>query len=164
VETPGIAFALLRGRAAFKAAIASVVIPDPKKLLWRDAVVAFVREQHQTGRQVLLCTASHRHVADAVAAHLGCFHGIVATDGSENTKGVAKLEAIRRVIGRNTPFDYMGDTKADLPILAVARLGYLVAPTDAMREQPCASRELSASSTAFEVSKQPRLTHSPHLP
>jgi phosphoserine phosphatase len=132
---PAVAFALLEGRAAFKSAVATRFVPDPEFLPWRATVVSFVREQHASGRRVLLTTAAHRRIAESVAAYLACFDGIVATEGEENAKGAAKLVAIRRFIGSDAPFDYMGDSSADLPIFAGARFGYLVAPTAAVRDQ-----------------------------
>ncbi|MEP7343617.1 MAG: haloacid dehalogenase-like hydrolase [Gemmatimonadaceae bacterium] len=134
-QIPRIAIALLRGRAAFKRSVAATVIPNPAKLPWRATVVAFVREQRASGRRVLLATAADRRVADSVATYLGCFDGIVASDGAENAKGSHKVEAIRRAIGEDTPFDYMGDSTADLPVFEVARVGYLVAPNHTLREQ-----------------------------
>ena len=127
-KLPGVALALTRGRGELKTAIAASVVPDPHRLPWRDAVVAFVRDQHDQGRRVLLATAAHRRIAEAVAAYLTCFDAIVATEGSDNAKGTAKVAAIRRHIGAG-PFDYMGDSMADLPIFAAARHGYLVAPS-----------------------------------
>ena len=134
-KIPGVAIALLNGRAALKSALAANVVPDPASLPWRAAVVAFVREQHASGRRVLLATAAHRRIAESVAAYLGCFHGIVASEGRDNAKGEAKVQAIRRTLGSDTPFDYVGDSAADLPVFAVARWGYLVAPTAAVRDQ-----------------------------
>ena len=132
---PAVVIALLHGRAALKSALAAKVLPDPASLPWRAAVVAFVREQHASGRRVLLATAAHRRIAESVAAYLGCFDGIVASEGTANAKGAAKVDAIRRALGRDTPFDYVGDSAADLPVFAVARWSYLVAPTTAVRDQ-----------------------------
>jgi len=44
-----------------------------------------------------------------------------------------KLAAIRRTLG-DGPFDYIGDTLADLPVLIAARKGYLVAPSYRLKE------------------------------
>jgi phosphoserine phosphatase len=129
----GAVLAIVYGRAAFKAAMARVVIPDPASLPWRVEVTSFVREQKAAGRRVFLATAAHRKVAEAVAGYLGCFDGIVATDGRANAKGAGKLAAIRRALG-DGPFDYVGDHRADLPVLQAARKGYLVAPNAALRK------------------------------
>lgn len=135
-----IGLALLRGRAAFKEAVADAIVPNPATLPWRPAVVSFIRSERERGRRLFLTTAADRRVAESVAAYLGCFDGIVASDGAANTKGAAKVAAIQRLIGDGaaSPFDYIGDSPADLPIFAAARFGYLVAPTPALRQQAAA--------------------------
>lgn len=133
-KLPVLAVALLRGRAALKSAVAASMIPDPATLPWREDVVSFVRIEHESGRRVVLATAAHRRIAESVASYLGCFDAIVATDGSHNAKGPGKVDAIRRAIGER-PFDYVGDSAADLPIFAAARHGYLVAPSPALHQR-----------------------------
>ncbi|MFN8582230.1 MAG: haloacid dehalogenase-like hydrolase [Gemmatimonadaceae bacterium] len=134
---PVIATSALAGRAALKTAVAAALVPNPAALPWRDDVVEFVRREHSEGRHILLATAAHRRIADSVAAHLGCFAAVVATEGTDNAKGEAKVEAIRRAIGTG-PFDYVGDSSADLPIFAAARHGYLVAPSSDLRKRVAA--------------------------
>jgi phosphoserine phosphatase len=95
--------------------------------------VAFLREQRSLGRQIVLATAAHRLVAEAVAAHLGLFDATVATDSGANLKGARKAKHIRKSLGVND-FDYIGDSVADLPIFRVARVGYLVAPSPSLRQ------------------------------
>jgi phosphoserine phosphatase len=134
LSLPAVGLSLFRGRASFKDAIARRVLPDPASLPWRDDVLAFVREEKRRGRRVWLTTAAHRRVAECVAQYLGCFDGIIATEGSENAKGAGKVAAIRRVLG-DTPFDYVGDSLADLPVLGAARVGHLVAPSPRLRAE-----------------------------
>ena len=119
---------LLRGRPALKAFVAHRYVPDPARLVWRTEVIAFLREQRHQGRQIILATAAHRMVAEAVVAHLGLFDGLVATDGGANLKGDQKAIHIRKSLNTNE-FDYIGDSRADLAVFRVARLGYLVAPS-----------------------------------
>lgn len=144
---PLAAIALLRGRAPMKALIARHVVPDPKRLHWREEVVNFTKMEKSFGRKVYLATAAHRRVAEAVAEYLACFDDIIATDGEVNAKGPGKLEAIRRVLG-DVPFDYIGDTMADLPVLIAARKGYLVAPSHRLKE---AARKHLAVERTFDV-------------
>jgi len=121
-------FVLLRGRPALKAYVARRYVPDPATLVWRTEVLAFLREERGRGRKIVLATAAHRLVAEAVARHLGLFDALVATDAGSNVKGKHKTLHIRNSLSCND-FDYIGDSSADLPIFRVARLGYLVAPT-----------------------------------
>jgi phosphoserine phosphatase len=124
-------FLLLRGRAALKGYIARRYVPDPASLVWRSEVLAFLREERTRGRQIILTTAAHRLIAEAVAAHLGLFDGVVATDAGTNVKGRRKAEQIRKSLGNNE-FDYVGDSGDDLPVFQAARVSYLVAPAPSL--------------------------------
>jgi phosphoserine phosphatase len=125
-------FVLLGGRPRLKAFVARRYVPDPKGLLWRTEVLEFLRVEKAKGRQIVLATAAHRLVGEAVVAHLGLFDALVATDSGENVKGRQKAVHIRKSLSCNE-FDYVGDHPADLPIFAEARLGYLVAPSPSLR-------------------------------
>lgn len=115
---------LLQGRAALKDAIAERVTLAVDTLPWRDELLAWLREQKSAGRRLVLATAAHRSIADAVAAHLGLFDEVIATEAGRNLKGTAKLAAIRERFGDD--FVYAGDARADLPIWRAARAAVLV--------------------------------------
>lgn len=115
---------LLQGRAALKDAIAERVTLAVDTLPWREELLAWLREQKSAGRRLVLATAAHRSIADAVAAHLGLFDEVIATEAGRNLKGTAKLAAIRERFGDD--FVYAGDARADLPIWRAARAAVLV--------------------------------------
>lgn len=115
---------LLQGRAALKDAIAERVTLAVDTLPWRDELLAWLREEKSAGRRLVLATAAHRSIADAVAAHLGLFDEVIATEAGRNLKGTAKLAAIRERFGDD--FVYAGDARADLPIWRAARAAVLV--------------------------------------
>jgi phosphoserine phosphatase len=131
-------FFLLGGRAAFKRRLAGIAEIDPARLPYRGDVIDYLRAEKRSGRTLVLATAAFRSVAEPVAAYLGLFDDIIATDGDENLKGAAKLDAIRRHSGTED-FVYMGDSVADLPILRGARAGILVHPSRRLREAATAS-------------------------
>jgi len=124
-------FVLVRGRAALKEYIARRYVPDPANLVWRPEVLAFIREERTRGRHIILATAAHRLVAESVAAHLGLFDGVVATDLGSNLKGRHKAAEICKSL-EGKEFDYIGDSAADLPVFQAARVSYLVAPTPSL--------------------------------
>lgn len=124
-------FVLLRGRPAFKAFIARRYVPDPSVLAWRAEVLTFLREEKRRGRRLVLATAAHRLIGEAVFTHLGFFDSMVATDVGPNLKGSRKADQIRKALQCNE-FDYIGDSAADLPIFQAARIGYLVAPSPSL--------------------------------
>ena len=125
-------FVLLGGRPRLKAYVARRYIPDPASLKWRNEVLAFLREERSRGRRIVLATAAHRLVGEAVAAHLGLFDAIVATDAGDNVKGRMKAVHIRKSLSCKE-FDYVGDHMADVPVFEEARLGYLVAASPALQ-------------------------------
>jgi phosphoserine phosphatase len=130
---PTMPFMVLRGRAGFKEFVSRHVSLDPARLPYRGDVVEFVRRERATGRRVVLATAATRHVADAVAAHLGLFDLVVASQGGHNAKGDGKVESIRGVLG-NSEFDYIGDSLPDVPVFKAARKSYLVCPSPALAD------------------------------
>lgn len=124
-------FVLLRGRPALKAWVASRYVPDPATLIWRTEVLEFLKEERGRGRRIVLATAAHRRIGEAVAEYLGLFDALVATDGDENVKGKNKTAFIRKSLNCSE-FDYIGDSHADIPIFEACRMGYLVAPTQSL--------------------------------
>lgn len=125
-----VARALPRGRAAFKRALGEAIVPDPADLPYRQEVVDFLRQEKARGRRIVLATAGDARHARAVADHLGLFDDVLASDGTVNLKGAAKLEAIRALCG-GEPFAYLGDSAADEPLFAAAAERYAVGGADA---------------------------------
>lgn len=117
-------FWLLKGRAAFKAFVASNAGFPAESLPYNQPLLAYLRREKDKGRQIILATASHRSVADKVAKHLGIFDQVVATDSASNLKGANKLKAIETKVGSD--FVYAGDSAVDIPIWKSARAAVLV--------------------------------------
>jgi phosphoserine phosphatase len=134
---PMLPFVVFTGRARFKQFVSDRVMLDPASLPYRRDVLAFVRQERANFRPVVLATAAHRRIADAVARHLAVFDFVIATDGRHNAKGIGKLASIRAHLGHGE-FDYIGDSMADVPVFRAARRSYLVCPDailqDAVRD------------------------------
>ena len=119
-------FFIARGRAALKAAVVeSGVDIDPARLPYNDDVLAFVREQRTQGRRIVLATASHRRLVEPVAAHLGLFDAVEATEGAVNLKGPRKAARLVQRFGERG-FDYIGDSLADGAVWQHARQALVV--------------------------------------
>ncbi len=112
LQLPALAAGLTQGRAKFKAAIAEKVEIDGALLPYNEDVVAFLREEKARGRRIILATAAHESIAQAVAAHLDLFDDVIATTETRNLKGENKADALEDVTG-STNFDYIGDSTAD---------------------------------------------------
>lgn len=112
--------AMLRGKAAFKAAIADAASIDAATLPFEEAVLDYIRRESAFGRPVYLASASHADHVRAIADHLGIFAGWIASDGIVNLAGSAKAAKLVDMFGQGG-FDYIGNSKADLPVWAAAR-------------------------------------------
>lgn len=111
---------LPRGRAAFKRWVAGQASLDISILPYSDAVLAEIAAARAEGREVWLVSASDAHLVQAVADHLGCFDGVMGSDGRLNLKGENKARALVEKFGAGG-FDYIGNETADWPIWSQAR-------------------------------------------
>ena len=112
-------WALRRGKAALKAALAAITVPDPALLPYNSRLLAFLRDEQKRGRPLILATAADRRVAAAVAQHLDLFDAVLASDGVVNLAGPAKLAAIETALaGRD--FAYVGNERRDLAVWRAA--------------------------------------------
>jgi 4-hydroxybenzoate polyprenyltransferase len=115
---------LMRGRAAFKEAVAAHARVNPATLPYREPLLAYLREQRTQGRSIVLATAAHVSIARDVADHLRLFDDVLATEGGRNLKGRDKLQACRERFPDG--FVYAGDGRADLAVWAGAQGAILV--------------------------------------
>ncbi len=119
---------LVRGKAQLKRKLASHVALNPATLPYRTDVLDMLRAEHASGRELILTTATDAGPAEAIAAHLGIFSSVCASDGVTNLSGQRKLRAILLRVG-NGGFDYIGDASVDLPIWRAANGAILVNPS-----------------------------------
>jgi 4-hydroxybenzoate polyprenyltransferase len=123
---------LMRGKAAVKAEIAARSPLDATSLPYNSGLLAMLGEMRGT-RPIILCTAAHTDYAHAVAAHLGLFDGILATERA-NFDAPRKVDRLVAEFGKGG-FDYAGDQAADLAVFAVARRAFAVNATSALRNR-----------------------------
>jgi 4-hydroxybenzoate polyprenyltransferase/phosphoserine phosphatase len=125
---------VFKGRAAFKQHLAAAETLDPATLVYNRDVMSLVASARREGRKVYLCTAADASIAEAIAAQLGGFDGVFASDGQRNLKGAAKADFLTRMFGAGK-FDYAGDAAADLPVWRQAATAYVVAPGAGLRRR-----------------------------
>ena len=121
-------FWMLRGKSYYKHKITSIAIPDPAFLPYNEDVLSFIKNQKLKGKQIVLTTASVRSVAESVADYLDVFDDIIPSEGDTNNKGKQKRDTLTEKYGNN--WDYIGDSKADLPVWEAARKAYAVDPSN----------------------------------
>lgn len=117
--------ALRQGRAAVKERFSDLAVFDSSLLPLNTELVSWLCQQKASGRQLVLATASDQRTAQAVAQQLDLFDMVLASDGKRNLKGATKAAALVERFGEGG-FDYVGDSRADLPVWAAARQAVIV--------------------------------------
>jgi 4-hydroxybenzoate polyprenyltransferase len=117
----------VQGRAHLKAQVASRVTLDVAHLPYNRPLLNYLRDQHAAGRKLYLATGADRATAERVAAHLGIFEDVMASDGTVNLTGSNKLQQLEQRFASNG-FDYIGNALPDLPILQGAQQAMLANP------------------------------------
>src|SRR6267154_228520 len=103
LELPGW---LAGGKANLKAHLTQAVSLDVSLLPYNQPLLAYLRGQREMGRSIYLATGADRDLAVRVAAHIGLFDGVLASDGSSNLTGKTKLAKFRQYFN-NSDFDYI---------------------------------------------------------
>jgi 4-hydroxybenzoate polyprenyltransferase len=120
------------GLAAFKRCVAQEIQLDPAALPYHAELLAFLKSEHAKGRELFLVTASDEAPARAVAAHVGLFSDVMASDGVINLKATRKRDALVARFGEKG-FDYAGNSTDDLAVWEVAAEIIVVNPCTPVR-------------------------------
>lgn len=99
-------------RAALKQAVARLAPIDPATLPYNTELLDFLRAEKASGRTIVLATAADQAVAKPIAAYLGVFDDVIASDGRRNLKGAAKAAALVERFGAGQ-FCYAGNDASD---------------------------------------------------
>ncbi len=118
---------LAQGRAALKARVAEAALPDFDTLPLRTELLAYLQQQRQRGRRLVLATGADQRAARAIADRLGLFDTVLASDGRENLTGERKRRRLVALYGERG-FDYVGDSRKDLAVWRSARRALIAAP------------------------------------
>lgn len=113
----------VNGRAYVKSQLAAYA-PQPDKLPYDERVLDWLHGERARGRTLVLASASDRKVVEGVAAHLGLFDAVFASDGRVNLKSRRKAEALARAFPRG--FVYAGNEAADVKVWEAAAGAVLV--------------------------------------
>lgn len=149
-DVPQLAFALpawlAGGKAVMKRRIADRVSLDARTLPYDERVVAWIKEQRESGRTIVLCTASDAKFARQIAEHLRLFDDVIASDGTTNLSAQRKADVLSARFGERG-FDYAGNSRADLPVWKQSRNAIVVAAPCAVSE---AARRVATVEREFE--------------
>lgn len=125
---------LAEGKAAMKQRLAAVAPLDAASLPYNLPLLAWLKEQRAQGRRLVLCTAADQSYADAIAAHLGLFDEVLASDGRINLSGEQKAARLTERFGAQG-FDYAGNAMTDLPVWQAARQAIVVNASEAVARE-----------------------------
>ena len=115
---------LARGRAYAKARLADAAPCDPSILPYDDEFVEWLRAERNSGRIVVLATASNACEAQRIADHVGLFDRVFASDEATNLKSRRKAEALQKAYPDG--FVYAGNERADLKVWRAASAAVVV--------------------------------------
>lgn len=118
---------VLDGKAALKSQVSNIITLDVEHLPYNRPLLEYLAAERGLGRRIYLATGADARLAERIAAHLGIFDGVLASDGSTNLTGSNKLASLRsRFDGED--FDYIGNARPDLPLLEHAGAAMLANP------------------------------------
>jgi 4-hydroxybenzoate polyprenyltransferase len=123
-------FWLAKGKANLKIEVNRRAPLDASQLPYNASLLTYLHDQHREGRSIYLTTGAEGEIAERVAAHLGIFNGVLASDGVTNLTHSRKLSSLRARFGQ---FDYIGNSRADLPLLTNANEAMVANPTLGLR-------------------------------
>ncbi len=121
---------IAEGKAAFKRHLTKLVTLDVEHLPYNRTLLEYLRQQHGEGREIYLATAADHELAERIAAYLGIFSGVLASDGATNLAGGNKLAAFRAKFGEN--FCYIGNARPDVELLAACESPMVANPDRAL--------------------------------
>jgi 4-hydroxybenzoate polyprenyltransferase/phosphoserine phosphatase len=124
---------LAAGRARLKQELSARWEFTAAQLPYNEGVLQLIEFERARGRRIVLCTAADDRIANAVAAHLGLFDDVIASDGSSNLRGERKADALCRRFGERG-FVYAGNDNTDCAVWRHAEAAVVVnAPASVAR-------------------------------
>ncbi len=129
---------LAEGRAGLKARLADLGIIDPDQLPLNEAVLAYVQAARAEGRHVVLVSAADHRQVTAVAEKTNLFDEAYGSAEGRNLKGTEKAAFLTAHFGEKM-FDYVGDSRADLPVWETARTAITVQAKAGLRAAAAAA-------------------------
>lgn len=120
-------FWIVQGKYYFKEQLEKHSKISPEMMLYREKVLQYIIEEKKSGRKIVLATASMPKIAKNIADYLGIFDEVLASEDNVNLRAENKRDKLIELYGKKG-FDYIGDSKADLPVWEAADKAILVHP------------------------------------
>jgi len=145
---------LFKGRAHLGHRLAREVMPDVSTLPYRPDVLAYLEAERRRGTPLVLVARADERVAHAVAAHLGLFERVLASDAQTELFGPTRRDLLVAEFGERG-FDYAARDRDD-PVWAAARDALVVRDR---RRQPDHAATGTGLLPAFETAPAGAAVH-----
>ncbi|WP_275790893.1 UbiA family prenyltransferase [Pararhizobium gei] len=122
-----IVYWMFKGKARLKYEIAARTGREAADWPYREAVLNRLKLERASGRDVILVTGAAETVALGVAEHAGVFSSVLHSTREINLTNRKKRERLIEQFGEGG-FDYMGNSRDDIPAFEAARKAIVVAP------------------------------------
>ncbi len=127
--------ALCRGWPAFKWEVAKRISMIAVRPAFNGRIVAFLKSEKESGREIVLCTATPQIWADQIATQLGgLFNTVIGSTPELNLKGHRKTERLVSLYGEGG-FDYVGDSTPDLKVWGASANAIFAGHREAVRRR-----------------------------
>jgi 4-hydroxybenzoate polyprenyltransferase/phosphoserine phosphatase len=133
---------LSKGKAYLKAQISDLVALNPASLPYNEEVIAWLKQKKAAGHLLVLCSATDRRIAEAIASHLDLFDQVIASDGYINIAGDNKRDALDQAFGAGN-YAYAGNSSADIAVWQGAREAIVVNANNKVLKQAETVSEVS---------------------
>jgi 4-hydroxybenzoate polyprenyltransferase/phosphoserine phosphatase len=147
---------LARGRASLKRRLAQSALPDVETLPYRAELIRYLEAEKRRGRTLVLATDADERLAGEIAARIGLFDQVFASDGLTNLQGRRKAERLIETFGERG-FDYVGTGRRDLPVWRAARAAIVVSASRWL------ARRVARTTPVDQVFAAPRARASAYL-
>ena len=137
-------------RAVWKQNLGKLLSFDPADLVYHASFMDWLTGEYARGRKLYLVTASDRLIAESIAAHVGIFNDVMASDGEVNLRGTKKAEALVARFG-SRKFGYAGNSHVDLPVWESAGQVIVVNPERGLEDKVGDSQILSSPEVSYLV-------------
>ncbi len=118
-------FTLALNKPGLKARLAGLAALDVTLLPLNQTVLDLAHHAQSEGREVILASGSSADLVAALSARVGLGGGHMGSDGQINLTGARKAEKLTARFGVKG-FDYVGNSRADIPVWRAAHSGYVV--------------------------------------
>jgi 4-hydroxybenzoate polyprenyltransferase len=125
-----IPFWVARGKANLKEEISKRAKLPVAGLPVSVELIQYLKAEHASGRELILVTGANHRIGQAVAAQVGLFDEVVASDENVNLSGRRKAQTLVDRFGKRG-FDYAGNEDVDFAVWAEARQAIVANKSDA---------------------------------